>query len=622
MNKVRKEAKNTTRARSAESWASCVSSVYKDDGTDDGANDKRAARDNQQGTIGTGSTAGINSKGGSRAQSIHVSPTESPVASRIGGQYGGQPGIQPGIQSNSQTGIRGSGVDNNGTQVTVAESESLTKRAWHVNPYYFFGFIGITLYAAWLFLSYFDHEPLVAQRATLATDGTVYAVPQLWGMELPGVLTQVAMVALAILALVIAWKASDFLSTNKGKNVLLTLTICTGPLASLSPFLLQLGLGSWVFVPWMLSGLAYAALLLLWSTLLITLEDKQLTIFIASAVIAGAVIYILVTSIVAFASVILVAALPVLSAICFIISLRSRRRFIGRQRALIVVSATESDEKDPINWRVVADTLTYTPCLGIGIWCALHDLSYPQNIICIGLATIVSCLIIIADVRWLHWLSSKMQLKLFLPLAALTVFPLSFLDGTPKMIAVFFLFVVFMLSVVTNYSAISLCVRVFELSPIRVFAYGRAFNLLGVVFGYLFAAVAFSADLSRGEGTGTILAFSALMLLFIIASTFILEDRYPISSDVADDDMDAVPSIPKRDLWDERCAQIAEYYGLSSRQSEVLNLLSKGRNTVYVSEKLVISHYTAKAHIYNIYQKIGIHSRQELLDLIEQVELD
>jgi DNA-binding CsgD family transcriptional regulator len=315
------------------------------------------------------------------------------------------------------------------------------------------------------------------------------------------------------------------------------------------------------------------------------------------------------------------AALPVLSAVFFIISLRFRRQFIGRKRSLIVVSARDSDEKDPIDWRLIADTLTYTPCLGIGVYCALHYLVYPQNIICVGLATVVSCLVIIADTRWLHGLSSKMQLKLFLPLAAVTVFPLSFVGGVAQNIVIFLLFTTFMLSLVTNYSAISLCVRVFELSPLRVFAYGRAFNLLGVVFGYLFAALAFSAPLAAGAGTGTILAFCALMLVFIIAATFILEDHYPTSSDVADDGMAMDTSLPKRDLWDERCAKITERYALSPRQAEVLNLLSKGRNTVYVQDKLVISHYTAKAHIYNIYQKIGIHSRQELLDLIEQVEL-
>lgn len=33
-----------------------------------------------------------------------------------------------------------------------------------------------------------------------------------------------------------------------------------------------------------------------------------------------------------------------------------------------------------------------------------------------------------------------------------------------------------------------------------------------------------------------------------------------------------------------------------------------------------ISQSTAKTHIYNIYRKFGIHSRQELLDFVEDIE--
>lgn len=489
---------------------------------------------------------------------------------------------------------------------------ALSKQNWRINPYYFFGFIGLTFYAAWLFISYFD-----VQSSAVASPWDIV----IWGIDLGKATTQLPMVIVTAAVLAAAWKTSDFLSTNTGKTLLLSLAISAGPLISLSTLMAEQGFGDWGVIAWMLSGIGYAALLLLWSTLLITFEDRQITLFIAAVLIAGAAVYIFIVSTIPYATMIFTSAMPILSAVCFVLSLRSRRQFIGKEHALIVVSSAESDEKDPINWRLIADTLTYTPCLGIGIYCALHDLSYPTNIICVGLATIVSCLIIIIDTRWLHLLSSKMQLKLFLPLTAVVVFPLSFLDGIAEAVLIFLLFSAFMLSLVTNYSAISLCVRVFELSPIRVFAYGRAFNLLGVVFGYFFAVVAFSAPFAAGNGIGTILAFCALMLVFIIAATFILEDHYPISSDVADDDVDAETSVPKRDLWDERCAQIAANYGLSPRQAEVLNLLSKGRNTVYVQEKLVISHYTAKAHIYNIYQKIGIHSRQELLDLIEQVEL-
>ena len=50
-------------------------------------------------------------------------------------------------------------------------------------------------------------------------------------------------------------------------------------------------------------------------------------------------------------------------------------------------------------------------------------------------------------------------------------------------------------------------------------------------------------------------------------------------------------------------------------------MLAKGRNADYITEKLVISSHTAKAHIYNIYQKTGVHSRQELMDLVENTDV-
>ena len=50
-------------------------------------------------------------------------------------------------------------------------------------------------------------------------------------------------------------------------------------------------------------------------------------------------------------------------------------------------------------------------------------------------------------------------------------------------------------------------------------------------------------------------------------------------------------------------------------------MLARGRNADYSTEKLIISAHTAKAHIYNIYQKTGVHSRQELMDLVEDADI-
>ena len=45
--------------------------------------------------------------------------------------------------------------------------------------------------------------------------------------------------------------------------------------------------------------------------------------------------------------------------------------------------------------------------------------------------------------------------------------------------------------------------------------------------------------------------------------------------------------------------------------------LAQGRNAGYIAQRFTISTHTAKSHIYNIYNKLGIHSQQELLDIVD-----
>lgn len=51
---------------------------------------------------------------------------------------------------------------------------------------------------------------------------------------------------------------------------------------------------------------------------------------------------------------------------------------------------------------------------------------------------------------------------------------------------------------------------------------------------------------------------------------------------------------------------------------EVLPLLLSGKTATYISEKLFIARGTTKTHIYNIYRKMGIHSKMEMFDMFEE----
>lgn len=64
-----------------------------------------------------------------------------------------------------------------------------------------------------------------------------------------------------------------------------------------------------------------------------------------------------------------------------------------------------------------------------------------------------------------------------------------------------------------------------------------------------------------------------------------------------------------------------EVFRLSPREREILQLLLKGRDAKFIMSEFYISQSTAKTHIYNIYRKFEVHSRQELLDFIENIEL-
>ena len=68
---------------------------------------------------------------------------------------------------------------------------------------------------------------------------------------------------------------------------------------------------------------------------------------------------------------------------------------------------------------------------------------------------------------------------------------------------------------------------------------------------------------------------------------------------------------------DEALSDIAVDAMFTSRENEVFALLAQGKNKRAISKDLVLSENTVKTHIAKIYQKLGIHSQQELIELVD-----
>ena len=69
-----------------------------------------------------------------------------------------------------------------------------------------------------------------------------------------------------------------------------------------------------------------------------------------------------------------------------------------------------------------------------------------------------------------------------------------------------------------------------------------------------------------------------------------------------------------------RCRKLAERYGLSSRETEVAELIARGYTGPAIAEALFISENTMRTHNRRIYAKLGVHKKQELLTLLEHMD--
>lgn len=63
-------------------------------------------------------------------------------------------------------------------------------------------------------------------------------------------------------------------------------------------------------------------------------------------------------------------------------------------------------------------------------------------------------------------------------------------------------------------------------------------------------------------------------------------------------------------------ASLQKRNGLSAREMEILNLMLDGKSYKEMEETLHISIHTVKSHTYNLYRKLGVKSRHQLIHLV------
>ena len=78
-----------------------------------------------------------------------------------------------------------------------------------------------------------------------------------------------------------------------------------------------------------------------------------------------------------------------------------------------------------------------------------------------------------------------------------------------------------------------------------------------------------------------------------------------------------MPDIDKTPALNASAELIARSHGITNREVEIMLLVTTGRSAARIAESLGVSTATINSHVHHIYQKLDIHSRQELIDLLE-----
>lgn len=169
--------------------------------------------------------------------------------------------------------------------------------------------------------------------------------------------------------------------------------------------------------------------------------------------------------------------------------------------------------------------------------------------------------------------------------------------------------------------AVADCIIVFSWVVVACMVYRKKlqpifyFGLSTIIYSNTapFPKAAFDAlfpQVDFGAGSLVAIALAFVMAVALVGCTVFLSAAKKPS---------ALPKSPQSSKAE--CSSLEwmkESYGLTLREIEVVDLLTRGYTMPQTGERLFISHDTVRSHVKSIYKKLGVHSKGELIDIVAQ----
>ena len=151
-------------------------------------------------------------------------------------------------------------------------------------------------------------------------------------------------------------------------------------------------------------------------------------------------------------------------------------------------------------------------------------------------------------------------------------------------------------------------------NPAKILGIGLSMNVLGIFIGEFVGSII--ASVGGGQQEASI---AALIIIFVIIILLPILNNH-LSRLLKNHVFLVNFTNMKENERDRAIIELQDIKQLTDREIEVVELLLQGYTYKAVAEKLVISENTMKYHVKNIYQKLNINSKMELIKIFAENE--
>lgn len=453
--------------------------------------------------------------------------------------------------------------------------------------------------------------------------------------------------ALRIVFIILIIVAARFISTRSMSRLLLAISMLAGAGASVIATADAMDVG---MIALILMACADAATFMLWLCFFGNRKVGEIAVYMALSYAVGAALCLVISMLEFQMAQLCSILLPILSGISFYLSYQhyvvdGDTNGIDVIGAVNPVSSSDTGESSSTEPRAsveeTMDTFPYMRKLvvSLGLYAMMFSL-ITSVAFCNGIAVDVQgpaieapCALVIGIVLAGLFVYSKNVDAIYF---AYRIVPLimglgiaSLLIGDPiaVIISSFLIMTAYLLFEIMALNDICNAVKIRGLNAIRILGVAR----LGISCG-MFTGWALGILSSYVSDVLPPIVFTALVDIpaLIVASTLIFTEKEIFAVRAVTDERlvlereeqdarrhDAQILQEASDIEEALIIEFGEQWKMSKREMEVLPLLLKGKTTAYISEQLFIAPGTTKTHIYNIYQKLDIHTKMELFDMFD-----